>query len=129
MRERKPMKVKDMIRYFCDAEMFPDPDQEVRFLLASKDVPVEKWTKLEMHGTTVPEKGEAIVALRPMPVRKYMFSLKFEANPIVEAENLEEAERKAYDMMRDRVVVNHTTGKDDDSYVVQEPYFLVEVKE
>lgn len=123
------MKVKDLIRYFCDDEMFPDPDQEVRFVLASKDVPVEKWTKLEMHGTTVPERGAAIVALRPMPTRKYVFSLKFEANPEIEAETLEEAERKAYEMIRDHAVVNHVTGKDDDSYVVQEPYFLEEVKE
>ena len=38
-------------------------------------------------------------------MRKFTFSLKFEANPVIEAENLEEAEAKAWEMMKGVKVV------------------------
>ena len=69
------------------------------------------------------------MAFRTAPVRKYRFSLKFEANPVIEAESLEEAERKAYDMISQRQVVDPDTGAVDESYVEQEPCFLEEVEE
>lgn len=119
----------ELARYFSDRKFFVDPDQEVRFVLSPEDVPLERGTKLEMRGSTVPERGEAIVAFRPAPVRKYMFSLKFEANPVIEAQTLEDAEAKAFEWMRHRAVVDTCTGDGDEDYVAQEPYFLEEVKE
>lgn len=64
-----------------------------------------------------------------MPVKKYMFSLKFEANPVIEAHTVEEAEKKAFELMRHRAVVDVCTGDGDEGYVAQEPCFLEEVKE
>lgn len=77
-------------------------------------------------------------------MRKFIFSLKFEANPEIEAENLEEAEAKAWEMMKDVRVVRSGTQQirgrngstigvcsvqeDAEDYVAQEPYFLEEVK-
>ena len=121
----------ELARYFSDRTFFTDPDQEVRFVLAPDDVPFEKGTKLEMRGSTVPKRGEAVVALRPAPKRKYMFSLKFEANPVIEAVSVEEAEKKAYEMMRGVGVTRQSTSgifEDMPEYVAQEPYFLEEVK-
>lgn len=123
------MTVSEWANYFDDRKFFPNPDRKVRFVLSPEGVPIEKGTRLEMRGSVVPGVGEAVVAFRPAPARKYMFSLKFEANPIIEAETIEEAEKKAYEMMRGRVVVNNETGDDDESYEAQEPYFLEEVNE
>lgn len=123
------MTVSELERYFGDRKFFPNPDQEVKFALSPEDVPLEKGTKLEMRGSAVPERGEATVAFRPAPIRKYMFSLKFEANPVIEAESLEEAEKKAADMMRHRAVVDTCTGEGDEDYEAQEPHLLEEVKE
>lgn len=122
------MTVGELAKYFLDRDFFTNPDQEVRFVLSPEDVPLEKGTRLEMRGSVSPEHGEAVVAFRPAPRRKYMFSLKFEANPVVEAESLEEAEKKAYEMMRHRAVVDTCTGDGDEDYVAQEPYFLEEVE-
>ncbi len=123
------MTAAELARYFSDRKFFADPDQEVKFVLSPEDIPLEKGTRLEMRGSTVPERGEAVVAFRPAPVRKYMFSLKFEANPVIEAQTLEDAEAKAFEWMRHRAVVDTCTGDGDESYVAQEPYFLEEVKE
>lgn len=120
-----------LARYFSDRTFFTDPDQEVRFVLAPDDVPFEKGTKLEMRGSTVPKRGEAVVALRPAPKRKYMFSLKFEANPVIEAVSVEEAEKKAYEMMQGAAVTKADRDGEhftQDDYVAQEPQFLEEVK-
>lgn len=122
------MTASELARYFSDRTFFKDPDQEVRFVLSPEDIPLEKGTKLEMRGSTVPEQGEAVVAFRQAPMRKYMFSLKFEANPVIEAQTLEDAEAKAYEWMRHRAVVDTCTGDGDGDYVAQEPYFLEEVK-
>lgn len=123
------MTASELTRYFSDRKFFADPDQEVRFVLSPEDVPLEKGTRLEMRGSVVPERGEAVVAFRSAPMRKYMFSLKFEANPVIEARTVEEAEAKAYEWMRHRAVVDVCTGDGDEGYVAQEPYFLEEVKE
>lgn len=123
------MTVSELARYFSDRKFFADPDQEVRFVLSPKGVPLEKGTRLEMRGSVVPERGEAVVAFRPAPTRKYMFSLKFEANPVIEAQTLEDAEKKAFELTRHRAVVDICTGDGDEDYVAQEPCFLEEVKE
>lgn len=126
------MTASELARYFSDRKFFANPDQEVKFVLSPEDVPLEKGTKLEMRGSTVPERGEAVVAFRPAPIRKYMFSLKFEANPVIEAQTFEEAEKKASEMMRGVGVTRQATSgifEDMPEYEAQEPYFLEEVKE
>lgn len=123
------MTVKELEEYFGDRKFFPDPNQEVRFSLTPYGTPKEEEQTLEMCGSTVPEANPAVIVLRPLPIRKYMFSLKFEANPVIEAHTVEEAEAKAYEWMRHRAVVDTCTGDGDESYVAQEPYFLEEVKE
>lgn len=123
------MTVKELEEYFGDRKFFPDPNQEVRFSLTPYGTPKEAEQTLEMCGSTVPEASPAVVVLRPLPIRKYMFSLKFEANPVIEAHTVEEAEAKAYEWMRHRAVVDTCTGDGDEDYVAQEPYFLEEVKE
>lgn len=78
-------------------------------------------------------------------MRRFIFSLKFEANPEIEAETLEEAEAKAWEMMKGVKVVRdveqpvrdgrgNTIGvrhvqEDVDDYEQMEPYYLEEVKE
>ena len=78
-------------------------------------------------------------------MRKFIFSLKFEANPEIEAESLEEAEAKAWEMMKGVKAVRdveqpvrdgrgNTIGvrhvqEDADDYEQMEPYYLEEVKE
>lgn len=78
-------------------------------------------------------------------MRRFIFSLKFEANPEIEAETLEEAETKAWEMMKGVKVVRdveqpvrdergNTIGvrhvqEDADDYEQMEPYYLEEVKE
>jgi hypothetical protein len=117
------MTVRELADYFADREFFPNPDQHVRLVLDS-------GVRVELKGTTVPQDGgDAVMELKVSPVRKFMFSLKFEANPVIEAHTLEEAEAKAYEWMRHRAVVDTCTGDGDESYVAQEPYFLEEVKE
>lgn len=125
------MTASELARYFSDRKFFANPDQEVRFALSPENVPLEKGTKLEMRGSVVPERGEAVVAFRPAPMRKYMFSLKFEANPVIAAHTVEEAEKIAYEMMRDAAVTKAVGGlaRELDEYVAQEPCFLEEVKE
>lgn len=126
------MTARELTRHFSDRTFFKDPDQEVRFVFSPEDIPLEKGVRLEMRGATVPERGEAVVALRPAPKRKYMFSLKFEANPVIEAVSVEEAEKKAYEMMRNVGVTKQATPgifEDMPEYEAQEPYFLEEVKE
>ena len=121
------MTASELEKYFSDRTFFKDPDQEVEFVLSPGDVPFEKGTRIEIRGAVVPKSGEAVVAFRPAPTRKYRFSLKFEAYPVIEAESLEEAERKAYDMISQRQVVDPDTGAVDKSYVEQEPDLLGEV--
>lgn len=116
------MTVKEMEAYFADREFFPDPDQQVQLEL-------DNGVRIELSGTMVPEKGVATVRLRKAPTRKFMFSLKFEANPVIEAHTVEEAKAEAYEWMRHRAVVDTCTGDGDENYVPQEPYFLEEVKE
>ena len=125
------MTVKELEEYFGDRKFFPNPDQEVRFSLTPYGTPKEEEQMLEMCGSTVPEVNPAVVVLRRLPIRKYMFSLKFEANPVIEARTLEEAEAKAHEMMRDVSVTKVIGGlaRVQDDYVAQEPYFLEEVKE
>lgn len=123
------MTASELAKYFASRAYFMDPDQEVKFVLSPDDVPLEKGAVLEIRGSVVPESGEAVVAFRPAPVRKYRFSLRFEATPVIEARSLEEAERKAYDMMRECTVHNHVIGRDSDEYDAQEPCLLEEVKE
>ena len=122
------MTANKLAAYFSDRNIFPYPGQEVKFVLSPGDIPLEKGTRIEIRGAAVPESGEAVVAFRTAPVRKYRFSLKFEANPVIEAESLDEAERKAYDMIVRRDVVDPGTGAVDESYVEQEPCFLEEVE-
>lgn len=78
-------------------------------------------------------------------MRKFIFSLKFEANPEIEAETLEEAEAKAWKMMEGVKVVRDVehpvrdgrgnaigvrhVQEDADDYEQMEPYYLEEVKE
>lgn len=126
------MTVKELEEYFGDRKFFPDPNQEVRFSLTPYGTPKEEEQTLELCGSTVPEANPAVVVLRPLPIRKYMFSLKFEANPVIEAHTVEEAETKAYEMMRGVGVTRQATSgifEDLPEYVAQEPYFLEEVKE
>ena len=124
------MTVEEMAKYFADRKFFPDPNQVVRFVLSPDGVPIEKGDPLEMRGTVVPEGGSVTVGLRPEPIRKWMFSLRLEANPVIEAPTVEEAEAKAYDMLSDLAVTK--AGRDGEhfiNYVAQEPLFLEEVKE
>lgn len=116
------MTVRDVICEFCDTQSYPDMNQEVKF--AYGDLVFDG-----ISGAEIPEKGPAVVRLRPAArPRRFMFSLKFEANPVIEAPTVEEAEKKAYEWMRHRAVVDTCTGSGDESYVAQEPYFLEEVK-
>ena len=124
------MTVSELIQYFGDGDMFPNPKQEVKFTLCPEGATPS--VKLDIHFTTVPEEGEAVVELKPAPKKKFMFSLKFEANPEIEAETLEEAEKIAADMMRDCAVTKVDRDGEhfvQDDYEAQEPYFLEEVKE
>lgn len=122
------MTVKDMRETVCDREFFPDKNQEVLFKFGN--------TVLKVKGTTVPGKGPAVVELTPAPLRKFMFSLKFEANPVIEAASLEEAETKACEMLRPLQVGQMKMCKasgvkiftPDSNYEPQEPYFLEEVE-
>lgn len=123
------MTASELAKYFASRAYFMDPDQEVRFVLSPDGVPLEKGDALEIRGSVVPERGEAVVAFRPAPARKYRFALRFEATPVIEARSLEEAERKASDMMRECTVYNHVVGRDSDEYDAQEPCLLEEVKE
>lgn len=126
------MTVKELEEYFGDRKFFPNPNQVVRFSLTPYGAPKEEEQTLEMCGSMVPEASPAVIVLRPLPIRKYMFSLKFEANPVIGAQTLEEAEKKAYKMMRDVAVTKADRDGEhfvQDDYVAQEPYFLEEVKE
>lgn len=112
------MTVKDIADYWKDREFLPNENQEVVFKMGG--------ALLEVKGTTVPEKGPVSVEMAPVPTRKFMFSLKFEANPVIEAASVEEAEQKASELMKHRAVVDICTGDGDESYVAQEPYLLEE---
>ena len=123
------MTVSELIQYFGDADMFPNPKQEVKFVFfPDGELPSKK---LDISSTTVPNEGEAVVELKPAPKKRFMFSLKFEANPVIEAESLEEAEKIAADMMRDCAVTKVDRDGEhfvQDDYEAQEPYFLEEVQ-
>ena len=124
------MTVSDLIRYFGDGDMFPDPKQEVKFTFRPDGA--MPLAMLDIRSTTVPEEGEAVVELKPAPRKKFTFSLKFEANPVIEAEDLDEAEKRAYVMMRDvKAVRERIPGVYEDlpEYKAQEPEFLEEVEE
>lgn len=126
------MTVEDMVKHLSDRGYFPDPKQEVRFALSPDNVPLERGARLEMRGTVVPERGAITVALRPAAMRKWKFSLRFEANPVIEAPTAKEAEAKAYEMLRNVAVTKvyrdgeHFVQKD---YAAQEPCLLEEVEE
>jgi hypothetical protein len=137
------MTVSDLIQYFGDGDMFPDPKQDVKFTFCPDGA--TPLAMLDIRSTTVPEEGEAVVELKPAPKKRFMFSLKFEANPVIEATSVEEAEAKAYEMMKEVQVVRdikstvvnedgaemglRRTTKPADDFVAQEPYMLEEVKE
>ena len=123
------MTASELAKYFASRKYFVDPDQEVRFVLSPDDIPLEKGAVLEIRGSVVPERGEAVVAFRQAPARKYRFALRFKATPVIEARSLEEAERKARDMMRECTVYNHVIGRDSDEFDAQEPCLLEEAKE
>ena len=125
------MTVSELERYFGDRKFFPNPDQKVRFSLTPYGTPKEQEKTVELCGSTVPEVNDAVVLLRPVVKRKFIFSLKFEANPEIEAETLEEAEKKAFEMMRGVGVTKQVTSgifEDMPEYVAQEPCFLEEVQ-
>lgn len=127
------MTVSELVRYFGDRDKFPDPMQEVKFKF-SPSYGATPLVMKDIRSTIVPNEGEAVVELKPaLPKKKFMFSLTFEANPVIEAEDLDEAETKAFDMMRDaKVVVERTPGIYEDpteEYEAQNPSFLEEVKE
>lgn len=119
------MTVREWARYFADREFFPNPDQHVRLVLDS-------GVRVELKGTTVPQDGgDAVMELKASPTRKYMFSLKFEANPVIEAHTVEEAEARAYEMMQGAAVTKADRDGEhfvQDDYVAQEPYLLEEMK-
>lgn len=106
---------------------FGDRDTHVRFVL--------EGARLEVKSTTSSESGDVVVELRPAPRRKYMFRLTFEANPVIEAESLEEATTEAYRIMGPRQVRRMDHGPDgelkwepDANFVAQEPYLLEEMQ-
>lgn len=123
------MTVSDLAKYFSDRTFFKDPDQEVEFVLAAADVPLEKGKTLELRGSVVPAEGAATVAFRPAPPRKYAFRLAFEADVGFEAQTLEEASAKARRAMVDVGVVRFDTGAPDMRFVRQEPRLLEETEE
>ena len=122
------MTASELAKYFASRAYFVDPDQEVRFVLSPDGVPLEKGDALEIRGSVVPERGEAVVAFRPAPARKYRFALRFEANPVIEARSLEEAKKLAAALMNHRAVIDTCTGDGDGGYEAQEPRFMEEVK-
>ncbi len=118
------MTVREWADYFADREFFPNPDQVVRLVLDS-------GVRVELKGTTVPQDGGgAVMELKASPMRKYMFSLKFEANSVIVAHTVEEAEKIAYEKIQGAAVMKEIGGlaRKLDDYVAQEPYFLEEVK-
>ena len=123
------MTVRELIRYFSDKEFFTNMDQEVRFVLTDDGVPLTTGKRLEIRGSQVPEHGDAIVAFRPLPLKKFMFSLKFEANPVIEAQTREEAEVKANEMMSHVGVKYLDMDITDESFIKREPMYLEEVEE
>jgi len=55
------MTVSELIQYFGDADMFPNPKQEVKFVFfPDGELPSKK---LDISSTTVPNEGEAVVGL------------------------------------------------------------------
>ena len=123
------MTVGELVKYFSDRAFFKDPDQEVKFVLSPADVPFEyqEGTTLELRGSTVPKEGTATVALQPAKTHRYRFSLIFEANPVIEAESVEEAEEKAREMMRGVGVTRQATSgvfEDMPEYEARKPDFL-----
>lgn len=123
------MTVGEITRYFADRTFFTDPRQKVRIVLSPGDVPLEEGTRLELRGSVVPERGEAVVAFQPAPARKYRFALGFEASPVIEAQTPGEAKRKASEMVRGLMVANRATGVEDGGYEAWDPCLLEEVKE
>lgn len=123
------MTAQQLADYFSNRLLFRDPDQEVQFRLSPDSVDLGAGENLEIRGSLVPQQGPACVALRKSKTRKYKFSLKFEANPVIEAESLEKAKDEAFAMIRDRVVRSVSDDLDDDSYVAQEPYLMEGVEE
>jgi len=121
------MTVSELIQYFGDGDMFPNPKQEVKFVFSPDGELPSK--KLDISSTTVPNEGEAVVELKPAPKKKFMFSLKFEANPVIEAESFEEAEAEAYKMLDGLAVVRFIDDQathTHDEFVAQEPVKLEE---
>jgi hypothetical protein len=122
------MTVRDIVDYWRDREFLPNEGQEVVFKLGD--------ARLEIKGTTVPEKGPVCVVLAPVPakaapahVKKFTFSLKFEARPVIEAPSVEDARQKALELMEHRTVVDICTGNGDGDFVERQPELLEEVKE
>lgn len=124
------MTVSDLIRYFGDGDMFPDPKQEVKFTLCPDGA--SPSAMLDIRSTTVPEEGDAVVELRPAQKKKFRFSLKFEASPVIEAHTAEEAAEKACDMMRGVSIMRRATAGllgEDPKFEALPPCFLEEVEE
>lgn len=121
------MTVSELTKYFSDRTFFKDPDQEVEFVLSPDDIPLEKGRMLELRGSVVPPEGTVTVALQPAKTHRYRFSLIFEANPVIEAESVEEAEEKAREMMRGVGVTRQATSgvfEDMPEYEARKPDFL-----
>ena len=123
------MTVGELEKYFSDRTFFKDPDQEVEFVLAPSDVPLEKGKTLELRGSVVPPEGTATVAFRLAPPRKYTFRLAFEAVVDFEAQTLEEASTKAKKAMVNVGVIRFDTRASDMRFVRQDPSLLEETEE
>lgn len=123
------MTVGELEKYFSDRTFFKDPDQEVEFVLTPADAPVENGTRIEIRSSSVPESGEAVVAFRPAPPRKYTFRLAFEAVVDFEAHTLEEAITEAKKAMVNVGVIRFDTRASDMRFVRQDPSLLEETEE
>lgn len=114
------MTLRETRDWLDDREFFYDPERAVRFSVnGGLYVP---------DGATVPAEGPVVVRLKPAGRRKFVFSLKFEANPVIEADSLEEARAEAFRRM-ELVSVRDRNGDEDGEYVEQEPMYLEEVTE
>lgn len=123
------MTVGELEKYFSDRTFFKDPDQEVRFVLAPVEIPLEKGETLELRGSVVPGEGTATVTFRPAPPRKYTFRLAFEAVVDFEAHTLEEAITEAKKAMVNVGVIRFDTRASDMRFVRQDPSLLEETEE
>lgn len=115
------MTVRQLREEVCDSELFHDKDQDLAFKIGQ--------VYYEIDGCYVPDKGTAVIRLRPLRMKKFLVSFKFEANSVIEARTAEDAKEKARAMMKGEAVMKRgPSGSFDeiDGYVAQEPYILEE---